>query len=75
MPKARARASALARARAARSRRRSGEGEDEERLGGLLEGALGEVGGAEVGDRDHGRGEQPPRRAEVAQSGQRRQRR
>ena len=48
-----------------------GEGEHEERLGGLLEGALGEVGGGQVGDGDHGRGQQPPHRAEA---GERRQR-
>ena len=51
-----------------------GEGEDEERLGGLLEGALGEVGGAEVGDRDEDRGQHPAPRAEVAERRQRRQR-
>ena len=35
-----------------------GDGEDEERLGGLLEGALGEVGGGEVGDGDQRRRQQ-----------------
>ncbi len=47
-----------------------GEGEDEERLAGLLEGALGEVGGAEVGDRDEDRGEHPAPRAEIVERGQ-----
>ncbi len=51
-----------------------GEGEDEERLGGLLEGGLGEVGGAEVGDSDQGRREHPARRAELAQRRERGQR-
>ena len=37
------------------------EGEDEERLGGLLEGGLGEIGGGEVGNRDQRRGEDTPR--------------
>ena len=38
------------------------DGEDEEGLGELLEGALGEVGGAEVGDGDHRRRQQAPAR-------------
>ena len=50
---------------------RQGEGEDEERLGGLLESALGEVGGGEVGERDHRRRQRAAHPAEVAQRGQR----
>ena len=37
------------------SRQAERDGEHEERLGGLLEGALGEVGGGQVGDGDQGR--------------------
>ena len=44
-----------------------GDGEDEERLGELLEGALGEVGGGEVGDGDQRRRQRPPARAEARQ--------
>ena len=47
-----------------------GEGEDEERLAGLLEGALGEVRGAEVGDSDKDRGEDPAPWTEVVERGQ-----
>ena len=48
-------------------RRPIGDGEDEERLGELLEGALGEVGGGEVGDGDQGRRQHPPAGAEARQ--------
>ena len=47
-----------------------GEGEDEERLGRLLEGALGIVGGAQVGDGNQHCGERPPQRPEVIQGRQ-----
>ncbi|HEX7246365.1 MAG TPA: hypothetical protein VF245_12470, partial [Solirubrobacterales bacterium] len=52
-----------------------GEGEDEERLGGLLEGALGVVGGPEVGHRDEDRGEHPSYRPQIAERPKRRDRR
>ncbi len=42
-------------------------GEDEERLGQLLEGALGEVGGAEIGDGDQRGRQQPATRPEARQ--------
>jgi hypothetical protein len=52
-----------------------GEGEDEERLGHLLEGALGEVGSAQVGEGDERCGQRPAHGTEVAERRQRGQRR
>ena len=52
-------------ARRRSSEQADGEGEDEERLGGLLEGALGEVGGGEVGDATSVAASTPPPGAEV----------
>ena len=51
------------------------DGEDEERLGGLLEGRLGEVGGGHVGDRDKGRADHPAPGGDLAQRPERGERR